>query len=342
LANIPQPSFAAGTPIPADAVVHAAKTGGYTDENALRLVVQTVDYAEGHQTYKDWANQWATSLRMYQSQATVANWGNNQARNNFPMFVVANAVNTFVPQIMDGLFADNPPFLVNPRPGTKYQVSQAVSAVLSYQIKEDLDFRNQMEMFARNVALFGTGIAEWGWEDRDEIRTRYKRRDTSVRKTDEFGSEVVFENQDDPGGLEPEEYEYHVSRPTFENIYNLKQIIVDPTLAVPDIRKAKFVAKRKYMNWEQLEELRDDETYDLPSKDELISWFLPPNPEPTLTASEENYPLGPALDLRADPRWIQASADALSKPLEVLEYWTKKFCVTLIILTACCRFCLAI
>ncbi len=83
------------------------------------------------------------------------------------------------------------------------------------------------------------------------------------------------------------------------------------------------------MTWEQLEELRDDETYDLPSKDELISWFLPPLPEPTVTATEEEYP-SLVMDMRADPRWVQASADALSKPLEVLEYWTNERVVTVL------------
>lgn len=331
MALIPNPTVPASAPILGDAVKHAAKTGGYDNENALKLVVQTVNNAENHANYKDWATQWSTSLRMYRSQSKVANWGGGGgSRNNFPMFVVSNSVNNFVPQILDGLFADNPPFVVNPRPGTKYSTSQAVSAVLAYQIKEDIGFRKQIELFAQNMALFGTGIAEWGVEEYDEVRTRYKRCDTSVRKTNDLGQEVVFQNQDDPGGLEPEKYDYHVFNPTFRNIDNLKQLIVDSTLAVPDIRQAKFVAKRKYMTWQQLEELRDDETYtNLPSKDELISWFLPPLPEPTVTATEEEYP-SLVMDMRADPRWIQASADALSKPLEVLEYWTNERVVTVL------------
>lgn len=322
MAQIGQPKFAATTEISATGVKHRAETGNFTDDDALRLVVQTVGYAEGHANYRDFYQGWAGALRMYQSQTAVANWGGGQARSNFPFYLLSNSVNAFVPQVMDGIFAEDPPFLLKNRPGTSWETAQAVQNVVAYQL-EEIDFRDELEAFVRNMGLFGTGVAKWGWEERTETRNRLKLVKTGVVKQDGFGQDVQFENDDEPDYLEDEDYEYLVARPRFENVVNLKQLIVDPTLDHPRITDAKFVAHRLYMTWDEIEALRDQPGYDIPSKDTVISWFLPPDPEQTEEAPQEQYPISPSLGLQADPRWTQASADMLSKPLEVLEYWTK-------------------
>jgi hypothetical protein len=321
MAQINPPGFAATTPIETAGVRRAAKTGAYSDEDALRLVVQTADWNERGSTYKDWANGWSQSLRLYQSQTTAQPWNSGQPRNNFPFFTLANTVKTFVPQVIDGMFEDDPPFLMKNLPGTKFETARAVGAVLNYQINEEIGIRKQISDFVRILGLFGTGIVKWGWDEHEEKRWRYKKRNTTAVVSNGV-KDIAFENQEDPGGLDEEEYDYLVSQPTFENITNLKHVLVDNTLDCSDIRKAKFVIHRIYLTWEEIEELRDQTGYDLPSKDEVISWFLPPDPESVEEAPQEIYPSASALDKLADPRWLKASADMLSQPLEILEYWT--------------------
>ena len=100
-------------------------------------------------------------------------------------------------------------------------------------------------------------------------------------------------------------------------------MLVDPGLQVPDIRKAKYVVRRRYMTWEDLDKLRDRDGYNIPSRDKLLELFLPPQ-EPVEPALNEEGGRNPLWEAKGDPRWEVTTVDPTQHPLEVLERWDNK------------------
>src|SRR5262249_47886220 len=109
-----------------------------------------------------------------------------------------------------------------------------------------------------------------------------------------------------------------VDRPVFEHIVNLRHVLVDPGLLVPDIRRAKYVIHRQYLTWKDLDKLRDRPGFSIPSKEDLLKLFFPPK-EPVEAAPGEVSVRSPLWDARGEPRFEETTEDPTEKPLEVLE-----------------------
>src|SRR5207245_1886797 len=133
-------------------------TGVWDDAVALKLVTQDAIRAENFEAAKQWVMQWPTAVVLYQSPFAARYWeGTQTERANMPFFTVAKAVNALVPPILKGLFYDDPPFMIQERPGTKAQAARAIGAVLTYQL-EDINFREELRLVVTNALLFVTSI----------------------------------------------------------------------------------------------------------------------------------------------------------------------------------------
>jgi hypothetical protein len=263
--------------------------------------------------------QWPTATSLYQSPYASRYWeGTQTERANIPFFTVANAVNALAPQIVNGLFYDNPPFMTQNRPGTKKAVADAIGDLLDYQLT-DIDFKEEIRLGTVNALLFGTSIFKWGWETFTKERKIYKRKNSDRSVSLSSGS-VVFHPDDDE--IDEEIVEEYVDRPTFEHIVNLRHVLVDPGLQVPDIRKAKYAIHRLYLTWNDLDKLRQRPGFEIPSREELLELFLPPR-EPAEMAGQENMMRNPLWDARSAMRYEDQTIDPFDQPLEVLERWTK-------------------
>ena len=288
------------------------------DSVSLALVVQDAERAEQAENTKQFILGWTQSRYLYESQHSPRYWPGTQIEAaSIPFFTVATAVNGIVPQVMSGLFYENPPFITQERPGTTAQAARAASALLGYQL-DDLDFATELELGIQNCLLFGTSMFQWGWEKYTRERKIVKRKTPAVviKSTVPGAPDTRIST----GELEEEIIEEVVDRPTFEHIENLREVLVDPGLNVPDIRKAKYVIRRRYMTWEDLDKLRDREGYDIPSREKLLSLFMPPQ-EPVEANTQEEGGRNPLWEARAEPRWEETTADPFQKPLEVLERW---------------------
>jgi hypothetical protein len=290
----------------------------WQSDPALSLVCLDAEKAENFTMSKAFFREWDDASLIYQSPQSSQTWAGSQtAAASVNLHIVSDAVNAIVPQIVGGMFADNPPFMVVEQGDTTDQTAKAISAVLAWQL-EDIDFREQIELGTTNTTLYGTQVYKWGWERFTKTRKIYRRKNKPVVvpasipgappisiENDEFEEDLVDEITD---------------RPTFEHVVNLKHVLVDPTLNVPDIRKAKYVIHRMYMTYDDLDKLRDREGFNIPSKSELLSLFLPPL-EPTETDPASEAGQLPIWDQRAAPQYTDVTADPFEKPLEVLERW---------------------
>lgn len=304
-----------------EAKVALSNNGIFSDDPALALVVQDTERAESEENRRSWITGWNSARDLYNSLYCPQYWPGTQieaASVNF--FTVATAINGINPQVLAGLFYENPPFIVQERSGTSAQLARAVSDLLGYQL-EDIGFDEEIRLGGMNFLLFGTAIWQYGWEKFTTERTILKRKTPRVVvKATVPGAKDTYLSDDE---LEEEIIEEVTDRPTFEHIINLREVLVDPGLAVPDIRKAKYVVRRRYMTWDDLDKLRGREGYNIPSKEELLKLFFPPR-EPVESNVSEDGGRNPLWDARAEPRWDDTTADPFQKPLEVLERWDNK------------------
>src|SRR6266481_4386550 len=318
MALLPRPSFEAYGPISADEAKHVLKTGLYEDAPGLKLVLQDCIRAENFESSKSWVLSWISSNTLYQAPFTARYWeGTMTERANVPLFTVAHAVNALTPQIVNGLFYDNPPFMTQNRPGTKKAVADAIGDLLAYQL-EDISFKEEIRLGTINALLFGTSIWKWGWETFTKERKIYKRKNHSTNVTVGNANVTIHPDDDD---IDEEIVEEYIDRPTFEHIISMRHVLIDPGLQVPDIRKAKYVIHRMYLTWNDLDKLRERPGFTIPSRMDLLELFLPPQ-EPVEQAQQENMMRNPLWDARSALRYEEATIDPFDQPLEVLERWT--------------------
>lgn len=300
-------------------------TGVWGEESVLKLVIQDAEKAENYEVAKTWVAGWTAASILYQSPFTARYWeGTATPRSSIPFFTLATAVNSLVPQIVAGMFYENPPFMIQERPGTSSQEARAVGSLIAYQL-DDINFRQELELGVKNAVLFGTAIWKWGWETFTKVRKVYKRKNPAINIANPIpgGKNITFSDVDED--IEEVPIEEIIDRPVFEHMANLKYVLVDPTLNVPDISKAKFVVHRMYMTWEDLDKLRDRPGYNIPSREELMELFLPPK-EPVEKALAETTGKNPMYDLRSEGRFEEATIDPFQEPLEILERWTNDTC----------------
>jgi len=316
-----QPSVNTHAPITPDEAKAALANRVWGNDPALKLVIQDALRAENFASTKAWVMQWPSATTLYQSPYTAQYWeGTQSERANVPFFTVATAVNSLVPQIINGLFYDDPPFMIQKRPGTSAQTARAVGALLGYQL-EDIHFREELKRGCFNAVLFGTGIWKWGWETFTRERKMYVRPSvvTKVPNVDPSLPDLTIDPNDEDE-IEEQIIEEYVDRPVFEHVTNLRYVLVDPGLNVPSINKGKYVIHRLFLTWKDLDKLRERPGYKIPSRTKLLELFLPPK-EPVEAALSEVAIKNPQWDARAEARFEQTTEDPFSQPLEVLERW---------------------
>ena len=302
-------------------------TGTWGDPVALALAVQDAERAQNEEQRRSWIQAWEQSRDLYSSIYTPNFWPGTQIEaSSVNFFTVATAVNGINPQLLAGLFYENPPFIAQERPGTSAQLARATSALLAYQL-EDINFREELRLGTMNCLLFGTAIFQEGWEKFTRTRKIVKRKAPAAVIPSSIPGVPDTRISDDE--LEVDEIEENIDRPTFEHIVNLREILVDPGLNVPDIRKAKYVIRRRYMTWDDLDKLRDREGYNIPSREEMLDLFMPPREMPDPNPQQEGG-RNPLWDARAEPPWDSTTADPFQQPLELLERWDNKTYIVVI------------
>ena len=302
-------------------------TGTWGDPAALALTIQDAERAESEENRRSWILGWSQARDLYSSLYTPNFWPGTQIEaSSVNFFTVATAVNGINPQILAGLFYENPPFIAQEKPGTSAQLARATSALLGFQL-EDINFREELRLGGMNFLLFGTAIFQEGWEKFTRERKIVKRKTPTVNIPSPIpGGEQISITDDE---LEVEIIEEVIDRPTFEHIVNLREILVDPGLEVPDIRKAKYVVRRRYMTWDDIDKLRDREGYDIPSREKMLELFLPPK-EPVESNPQQEGNKNPLYDARAESPWEATTVDPFQQPLEVLERWDNKTYIVVI------------
>ncbi len=290
---------------------------------ALSICVKDAQLSEAFLQTRLWNIRWLEADILYQSPPTLATWeGTNIPMANISKFTVAVHVNALKGQATEGLFYDDPPFLLRPLPNTSQNTTRAITAVQGYQLKL-MKLEKEVKLGFFQALLFGTTIFKWGWREKTEVRRKYlrKREPESIEIVPGQEEQIDTAESDE---VEVEEREVVVCYPWFENV-DIRHVFVDPGCRTPDIRDAKFVIHRIDMTFRDLLELKNDPfaEYDLPGEDVIKSWFEEPRETGDIGASggnqAESYSRNTMYLHHAEPRFTKTTADPLDEPLEVLE-----------------------
>ena len=303
--------------------------------NQLALVVQSASKAKAFLSNRQYTLLWRDSDLLYQSPRPMTVYENTYVLEpNVVRFTVAKVCNAVVPQLYKGLFYDDPPMLMRPRPGTSQTTIDAKSALFSF-ILDNCQFKTQTKWGLEQMAFLGTGIFKWGYEWKDIVTVKRK---ATTKKLDAgvegAATDSVVIPTDDPPDIT--KTTRTVPMPFF-NWRPIDKVLVDPHCWVSDIRQAAWVVDVQYMDFYQLDALRkaienaiaDGEEgeaikgWTIPSEAELKAiWSNPGNIKAqTLETEQATYIEG--VVHHAEKMNIQVSPDPLRMKIEVLEYWDK-------------------
>jgi hypothetical protein len=268
-------------------------------------------------------------MLLFQSPRPLSTYENTYVLEpNVQRFTVAKICNSVVPQLYKGLFYEDPPLALRPRPGTSQNTTEAKTALFAYLL-DACNFKREVKWGMENKALFGTAIYKWGIEY-VEVERKKRKAAKAVLKSGPVGqqdSETII--TDDAPDIE--RTVTMVPRPFFEH-RPLDKVLVDPKVEVGDIRKADFVVDIRYMDYYQMLDLQKSsvdedgvtiEGWDWPA--DLQSLWMPNSTlgvAPLLASTQATYTEG--VVLHSEQVSITVSPDLLLNKVEVMEYWDKK------------------
>jgi len=286
---------------------------------AVKLVLDDTEAADNYINLQQWANGWTMADLLYQSPSTQSAFdGGNQGQASVPKYMVSNHISAIVPKIMGGIFYEDPPFLLRPRPNVTQQIVDAKTAIFKAQL-DAMGFEEEVERTLDQSALLGTGIMKYGYIEHKKRMKKYKRKGStvSIEQPDGHAAEFATPDSDD---YEVEFYTKTVSHPWIKHT-DIRTVLVNPGCRVGDIRKAGWVVYRDYATFSDLDFLRGVEGYNIPEEDVLRHIFAggvtsgPDNITMTIPEGMMGY-LQHAL-----PRAYKTSADPNTAPMEILERW---------------------
>ena len=298
-------------------------TISFEDEAALRLVLQDTQTADNYININQWASGWTLCDTLYQSpQAATAFDGSNVAQANVPKFLLSNHISSIVPKLMGGIFYEDPPFLLRPRPGTKQEITRAKTALFSAQLW-DMHFEEESEKALDQMALFGTCIMKWGYLEYTKKEKRYKRKAEQQMIPNPAGGPPTPVDTPDSDELIIEYFDKLISRPWIKYC-DIRTVLIDPACRYGDIQLANWVVYRDYVTYSDLEALRGVEGYVIPEEAVLKQIFLS-----EITSGADNISLTIPEGMlgylqHATPRSLKTSVDPMKAPMEILERWDKE------------------
>lgn len=303
-----------------------------TVNDDLALVCGCAQKDEAWISSKQWALMWRDADILFQSPRPLEMYGNTYVvAPNVQRFTVAKVVNSVVPQLYKGLFFQDPPMVLRPRPGTGQKTVDEKTALISYLLDE-CQFKREIKWGLEYLVLFGTGIWKWGIE---RVTKKVPRRLVTQATIDAGVGPAEKAVTDEEPKIDFKEV---VRNKPFFEFRPITRVLIDSSLKVGDIREARHVIDVRYMDFYQLQELRDN-NQDAEGKP-LEGWTwgdystdagLKSLWDSPVEAESTPGPLRPdqlaqttGIVHHGEEDVMSTSADPLAKKLEVLEYWDRR------------------
>lgn len=292
----------------------------YTDQAVLSIVVQDYERASAWLNDRRWPLQWVESEILYQSPRPLSVFeGSTVTRSNVSRFTVAKQTNSLAPAITGAVFSDPTPFECRPRPNTHQDTARAWKELLA-ELLESCFFKQECGYGIQSMTNNGTVIFKYGWETVTRVETHYIRKEAPPQVGLPMGNTLtVFNTASDE--FDAVDVEVTRNRPTFEKC-DIGQIFIDPKWNKPNqLWRAGWIVYKDYLNYEDLQKLRENPDYDIPSDDVLRFIFLSDQEQPeAVDPLQDTMQSNTSIHQAALPN-IEFSEDPLQKPMEILEWW---------------------
>jgi hypothetical protein len=294
------------------------------DDAALALVNQDAQMDESWIAGQQWNERWDEIDILYDSPRVFKVWEQTTVMQpNVQRYIISRHVNSIHPAMQEGLFLESPPFVALQRPGTSGDTVKARTAVLAYQL-EDMEFETEVSNGLFQDILHGTGIWKWGmkWEEVKDFT--FVRKNAPINQVGPLGEQITVHTDESDEFEEQPLPKKRVLKPWFEN-REIRSVLVDSGLRLPDIRKAKHVIDKSYATLADLLEMRQDPEYERLAKhseEAIRSWFETPKEDPAVLGVMDNNGTGsPSIAGQGEPGWKQTTQDPSAQGLLLLERW---------------------
>ena len=295
----------------------------YTDKAVLSIVVQDFNRSNTWLNDRRWPLMWTETDLLYQSPRSLSVFeGSGVTRANVSRYTVAKQTNSIAPAITGAIFSDPTPFMIRPRPSVKQDTARAWTELIS-ELIDDIHMKQEASYGIQGMANQGTVIFMGGWQTITRVESRYQRKQAPAQVSMPLGDPMtVFTKQSDE--FEVVDVEITKNLPIFEKC-ELGTVFVDPTWNSPNqIWKARFIIRRRWINYDDLTKLRDNPSYDIPSDEVLRFIFRPDSTEQTqgIDGAEEAMLSNSSIH-HAARQDLDYSEDPLLQPMEILEWWSE-------------------
>lgn len=310
----------------------------YTDEGVAKLVTGDKARAEAFQQEKQWAMHWNESRVLYQSPRGAQNFENSVVtRANVSRFTVAKHVNSLAPAIESGLFYENPPFVIQPRPGQNQTTAWAKMALYG-ALLDGCQFEDECVLAIEGMVNDGTAICKAGWTTYTKTIRTQVRKEAPIRQQMPFGKAITIHTAASDE-FEVVETDVTVNEPFFEFV-ELGAVFVDPGWRHANrLDKAKFLVHQTYPTFKDLDKLRPaegekrkkGEGYDIPSAKDLKAYFFAHETDAGAPSNFELQQTNNTLAYHPEATNEITSDDPLERPIEMLERWDDTYVRTVLV-----------
>src|SRR5579859_5663213 len=292
----------------------------FKDSAAVKLVIDDVAEADNYINIQQWSNGWTMADLLYQSPATQSAFdGGNVGNASVPKYMVSNHISSIVPKVMGGLFYEDPPFSLRPRPSVTQDMVRSKTAIFAAQLGA-MRFEEEVERTLEQAALLGTGIMKYGYVEYNKRMRRYKRKGERQALEQPDGTIKLIDTPDSDD-YEVEFYNKKISHPWIKWT-DIRTVLVNPGCRVGDIRRAGWVVYRDYATYADLDQLRGVDGYNIPDESVLKQIFFGEKPTSGPDNITMTLPEGMMGYIQhALPRSYKTSADPTKAPIEILERW---------------------
>lgn len=304
------------------------------DDSMLREATQNRLLSEAFEAYRGLIGTWNVAELMLRAYVEPVKWkGSDQFRSHLGMPIVAEHFYSLLSVIQQTLFTGYRPFQIDPAAGTTVDAAAAQEALITAQMKKcgfkGGSIKQEIRHITYDCLLYGTGCGIAGWQQKKYkvMKKRVKRAATTLPASG--GTVDIPPDSDDL-----EEYvasEREINEPTLEHI-PLRRIRVAPDCRRGEIDTASWKGRLIYLSSYDLDQLRDIEGYEIPTREQLVALTTPQKMDGTATnpldtqGSQASSPLfqQTTTPQKAYPENYSdgGTVDPLAKKFEVFEYVT--------------------
>lgn len=291
----------------------------WEDKAAAALVRQDYEKARAYLENNRWILQWQENDILYQSPVSTGPSETDRRYARVARFNVNNETNTMTDAVKQALFSQKPCVFLRQRGQTTQNQLKAWTALLDV-LFDRMNFVYWVGLAIESQGLHGTGVGKGGWSTRKRVVRKRKRTNPAPTVQMPVSGPVTVPTL--------ESYKSTVERKVIEESYpwfetrTLGTTLFDPGWRTPNKPElCKYAIDIDYPTWTDLEQLRNEDCYDIPDADWLKDFFFTQKvsaPQPG-TDVERQLSYQGGVGLHADHRATSTTADPLNQPLLMLE-----------------------